>query len=245
MLTVFILILVHWFTSLFFQTFFLHRYCSHEMYKINSFWERVFYFLTWLTQGPSFLHPSSYAIMHMEHHKHSDTELDPHSPLIEPNLYRLMLNTYKKYMGLVDQSNIPHYQTKLHFDDWKRLDRFSQTHWNTILWIVIYISAYLLFEVPWFLFPFLIVHFLMGPIQGAIVNYAGHKFGYSNFDIGDNSKNTLPVDILLMGELYQNNHHKNGKRMNFAYRYFEIDITYQIAKLLHLIGIIKIKGKLT
>jgi stearoyl-CoA desaturase (delta-9 desaturase) len=85
----------------------------------------------------------------------------------------------------------------------------------------------------------------MGPIQGAIVNYAGHKFGYRNFDLGDNSKNTLPVDFLLMGELYQNNHHKNGKRMNFAYRYFEIDITYQIAKLLHVIGIIKIKGNIT
>jgi len=32
----------------------------------------------------------------------------------------------------------------------------------------------------------------MGPIHGAIVNWAGHKYGYQNFDNGDRSRNTLP-----------------------------------------------------
>ena len=45
-------------------------------------------------------------------------------------------------------------------------------------------------------------------------------------DIKDNSKNTLPIDFLMMGELYQNNHHRRPNNMNFAVRWFEIDLGY-------------------
>jgi len=31
----------HWFSSLFSQTFFLHRYGAHQMFKMNKFWEVV------------------------------------------------------------------------------------------------------------------------------------------------------------------------------------------------------------
>ena len=33
----------------------------------------------------------------------------------------------------------------------------------------------------WAFFLLLPVHFLMGPFHGAIVNWAGHKYGYRNF----------------------------------------------------------------
>ena len=56
----------------------------------------------------------------------------------------------------------------------------------------------------------------MGPVHGAIVNWAGHKIGYRNYDSDDNSKNTLVFDVLTMGELFQNNHHKWGQAPNFA-----------------------------
>ena len=42
----------------------------------------------------------------------------------------------------------------------------------------------------------------------------------------DNSHNTLPLDILMMGELYQNNHHKRPNNPNFAWRWFEFDFGY-------------------
>jgi stearoyl-CoA desaturase (delta-9 desaturase) len=210
------------------------------MFKLDLFWEKTFYFCTWLFQGPSFLHPSSYARMHIEHHQYSDTDKDPHSPIHEPNLYNLMIKTYKKYMSLIDDSNKTEYKTRLHFKDWITLDRFAQSNYNTFLWIGIYISVYYALNINVYYYPFILIHFFMGPIQGAIVNWAGHKFGYSNYDLGDNSKNTLPIDVLLMGELYQNNHHKNGKRINFAHRRFEIDFTYQIAKFLNRIKVIKL-----
>jgi stearoyl-CoA desaturase (delta-9 desaturase) len=80
----------------------------------------------------------------------------------------------------------------------------------------------------------------MGPIQGAIVNWFGHKVGYRNFNLSDHSKNTLPLDFLLMGELYQNNHHRFSNKMNFAYRWFELDLTYVLSKPLKFLKIINI-----
>ena len=85
----------------------------------------------------------------------------------------------------------------------------------------------------------------MGPIQGFIVNWFGHLIGYRNFKkLNDNSRNTLPIDILMMGELYQNNHHKKPNSRNFSYRWFEIDIAHIILLFLQQLNIIKINRKL-
>src|ERR1700756_4476786 len=67
------------------------------------------------------------------------------------------------------------------------------------------------------------VLWVMGPIHGAIVNWCGHRYGYRNYDNGDQSRNTLVFDVLTSGELFQNNHHKFGMSPNFAARWFEID----------------------
>jgi stearoyl-CoA desaturase (delta-9 desaturase) len=78
-------------------------------------------------------------------------------------------------------------------------------------------------------------------VHGAIVNWCGHKYGYRNFNTDDKSKNSLPFDFLLMGELFQNNHHKSPNSPNFAMKAFEFDPTYPVMKLLNLVGIIKMR----
>ena len=83
------------------------------------------------------------------------------------------------------------------------------------------------------------IHILMGPLHGFIVNWFGHKSGYRNFkEIPDNSKNTLPLDFLMMGELYQNNHHKMPQKSNFAVRWFEVDLGFTFAYILKKLKII-------
>jgi stearoyl-CoA desaturase (delta-9 desaturase) len=81
----------------------------------------------------------------------------------------------------------------------------------------------------------------MSPIHGAIINWFAHKYGYINFPVKDTSKNFLPVDFLMMGESYHNNHHKYGSRANFGgIRWHEIDPTYLVIKVLDKIGVIEI-----
>jgi stearoyl-CoA desaturase (delta-9 desaturase) len=73
-----------------------------------------------------------------------------------------------------------------------------------------------------------------------MVNWGGHKYGYVNFrNSKDHSRNTLPIDILIGGELYQNNHHGKANSPNFAHRWFELDYGYQAMRLLRLAGIIR------
>jgi len=55
------------------------------------------------------------------------------------------------------------------------------------------------------------------------------------------SKNLFRFDFLMMGEGYHNNHHKHASRANFGVRWYEIDITYLIIKLLNSFGLIKLK----
>ena len=81
----------------------------------------------------------------------------------------------------------------------------------------------------------------MSPIHGAIINWFAHKYGYVNFIVKDTSKNFLPVDFLMMGESYHNNHHKHGNRANFGgIRWHEIDPTYLVIKVLDKLGVISI-----
>jgi stearoyl-CoA desaturase (delta-9 desaturase) len=85
------------------------------------------------------------------------------------------------------------------------------------------------------------IQWFIGPVQGAIVNWCGHKYGYSNFDNNDKSKNTLPMDFFLLGELFQNNHHKSPNSPNFAKRWFEFDPVFPVMLLLSKVGIIKMR----
>jgi stearoyl-CoA desaturase (delta-9 desaturase) len=45
-----------------------------------------------------------------------------------------------------------------------------------------------------------------------------------------------------MGELFQNNHHKAKDNANFARRWFEFDLTYQIMRGMHTLRIIQLKA---
>jgi stearoyl-CoA desaturase (delta-9 desaturase) len=81
---------------------------------------------------------------------------------------------------------------------------------------ILYTGFYFAFAPNYWWFLLLPIHFLMGPIQGAVVNWFGHKLGYSNFNNGDHSKNTTPWGFIMMGELFQNNHHFKKYDPNFA-----------------------------
>ena len=241
MVIIFIFI-AHWYSSLFFQTVFLHRYASHQMFTMSKSWERVFFFLTFLTQGSSFLNPRAYAILHRLHHKHSDTEKDPHSPVFSKNIIRMNLDTVKHYESV--RQNKKDY-SKYDFDvpRWPLLEKIGD-HWITrITFMGLYSLLYVEFATATWQYALLPIHFVMGPLHGSIVNWCGHRYGYTNDrKTNDNSKNTLPIDILMMGELFQNNHHSSPKNIKFSKRWFEVDPGYAITKFLSKIKILRIKN---
>ncbi len=231
----------HWFLSLFFHSFFLHRYASHKMYHISKNWERIFYVSTWFIQGSSFLVPRAYAVLHRMHHTYSDTEKDPHSPHFFRDIWQMTYNTVKVFRSFLRGVNVPDKQfTKDYLPQWDRLDKFGHHIITRMFFVIGYISIYYFFAPSIWWYLLLPVHFLMGPIQGALVNWCGHKYGYSNYDNGDHSKNTTPFGVFMMGELFQNNHHFQKENPNFARKWFEFDLTFFVMRIMHRVGIIKL-----
>jgi len=235
--------LAHWFLSLFTQTFFLHRYSSHKMFKMTPFWEKFFYLFTFISQGASFLNPRAYAIMHRMHHAYSDTEKDPHSPHFFHDVFSMMWKTKSIYADFVNRLKEPEAEFKGNYPTWALVDRIGDDWKTRIGFGIIYTAIYVGFATSPWLFLLLPIHYLMGPMHGALVNWCGHKYGYSNYDNGDKSKNTTPWGFLMLGELFQNNHHKFPNSPKFASKWYEIDPTYYMMLALDRIRVIKIRKK--
>ncbi|MDQ0641054.1 stearoyl-CoA desaturase (delta-9 desaturase) [Pedobacter sp. W3I1] len=208
---------------------------------MELFWERFFYLILLISQGSSFLNPRAYAILHRMHHAYSDTKKDPHSPHFFKDVFGMMIATKNMYMDYLQFKIQPEPAFQGNYPEWPVVDKIGNSWAWRIACGLFYIGFYVTFANHWWLFILLPIHFLMGPLHGAIVNWCGHKYGYSNHDNDDHSKNSLPWDFLLMGELFQNNHHKKPNSPNFATKWWEFDPTYPVMKVLHWMRIIKIR----
>ncbi len=205
-------------------------------------WERFFHAFTWFAQGSSYLSPRGYAILHRMHHAYSDTEKDPHSPHFYKNAFSMMVHTAGVYSPIKERKVEAEARFEGGYPEWRLFDETLAGWAPSIVWAALYTLFYVKFATTPWLFLLLPAHYVMGPIHGAIVNWCGHKYGYRNFEVSDRSKNTLVFDFLTGGELFQNNHHKFGQSPNFAVRWFEIDPTYQVMRVLALLRIIDMKG---
>jgi len=252
-----IFFVMHWYASLFFQTFMLHRYAAHGMLTMSKNWERFFIFLTYIAQGSSYLTPRAYGILHRMHHANADTAEDVHSPshiLKGKPLEKawgwicMFVETAKIYDKIdkgekvftvnvvrarviqvtqVLEKNLPYYPV------W---DRVMQSPLSRIAWGLIYINVYVTFAPSYWWYLLLPIHFFMGPIHGVIINWYTHLFGYRNYTTSDTSTNLL---IPMLGENLHNNHHGESGNANFARKWWEIDLTYQLLRVFNFLGMIK------
>jgi stearoyl-CoA desaturase (delta-9 desaturase) len=241
MLIIFFIVIL-WYSGLFFQSFFLHRYAAHQTFTMSKTTEKITFILTWLFQGPSYLSAYGYGIMHRMHHAYTDTEKDPHSPSYDANLFAMMWKTKTIYQDINNDRIEVDPKFKKNVPQWKSFDNFASSRLSRLLWVGLYIVFFAVFATAWWQWLLLPVAFAMAPIHGVIINWFGHILGYTNFKTKDTSKNLFRFDFLMMGEAYHNNHHKFAARPNFGgVHWYEIDVTYVIMKVLHRTGVIKMK----
>jgi stearoyl-CoA desaturase (Delta-9 desaturase) len=239
-MTMLIFFIAIWYSSLFFQTFFQHRYAAHGAFKMSKAWERVFFIFTYITQGSSYMSPRAYAIMHRMHHAYTDTEKDPHSPKYSKNVFSMMWRTRNIYTAIFKGRTEVEERFSKNLPDWPAFDKWANSTLSRALWAAIYISLFIFFSsTPWLLLLLPIV-LAMGAFHGAIINWFAHKYGYINFRLKNTSQNLFSVDIFMLGESYHNNHHKRPSAINFGKRWHEIDPVYPIIRFLAWLRIIKI-----
>jgi stearoyl-CoA desaturase (delta-9 desaturase) len=187
------------------------------MFKMNKFWERFFYAIYLYLTRVFFSEPRAYAILHRMHHAYSDTEKDPHSPHFFKDVWSMTMQTKNIYLDylLYKKGTRTRFPGQLSHLALPRPDQRSVGRPEDRFRLDVR-RLLCAFATHWWMFLLLPIHFFMGPIHGAAVNWCGHKYGYSNYDNDDHSKNSLPLDFLMMGELFQNNHHKSPNDANFA-----------------------------
>ena len=232
--------IAHWYLALFSQSFFDHRYASHRAFTMSKFWERFFYVFAYITQGSSYLSPHAYGILHRMHHAYTDTEKDPHSPKYFSNLFAMMWHTKNIYTAILKKTIQPEQQFLKNLPDWPAFDKVANSGLSKILWVIAYTAFYIAYaSTPW-LFLLLPLTMAMGPLHGAIINWFAHKYGYINFKQKNTSRNLLPVDVIMMGEAYHNDHHQYPSNANFGVRWFEIDFIYYILLLFNKLHIVRL-----
>jgi len=239
-MVILIFILAHWYLSLFCQTFFHHRYAAHKMFNMSKAWEKVFFVFSFIAQGSTYLSPYAYGILHRMHHAYADTEKDPHSPKYDKNLFAMMLRTKVIYSNILGKVEVED-RFKKGVPELLSFEKIADKWETRIIWMAVYTAFYVFFATAWWMYLFLPLHFVMGIFHGAIINWFAHKYGYVNFKMNDTSKNLLPIDFLMLGESYHNNHHKYSSRPNFGFRWFEIDPVYPFIRLFDRLGIIQLK----
>ena len=234
-----IFFVVLWYTSLFCQTFFQHRYAAHGAFKMTKNWEKVFFVLTYICQGSSYMSPRAYAIMHRMHHAYTDTEMDPHSPSFSKNIFSMMVRTRNIYIGIFKGTYEVESRFLKNVPEWNSFDRWGNSTPSRLLWAGLYLTLFITYATTPWVYLLLPVVLGMGAFHGAIVNWFAHKYGYKNFKLRNTSENLLHVDFLML-ESYHNNHHMHPNALNFGQRWHEVDPVYPVIRFFAWLHIIKL-----
>ena len=232
--------IAQWYLSLFAQSFFHHRYASHNMFSMSKGWQKFFYIYSFITQGSSYLSPRAYAIMHRLHHAYADTEKDPHSPKNYKSLLSMVSGARRYYNDIFFRRMEVPAKYEKNLPVWESFDQMAGKRPARVMWVLIYTCIYALWAPSaWFLLllPFQVA---MTPTQGIIINWFGHIYGSINFKQNNTSKNLTPIDLFMLGEAYHNNHHKFPGSANFGYKWYEFDPIWWMIKMFNRLGVVRL-----
>lgn len=230
-----------YFFRMFWITAGYHRYFAHKSYKTSRWFQFVIAFLSQTSAQKGALW---WAGNHRHHHRHSDTPEDPHS-----------MKLYGFWYAHVGWIVGPDYKET----DFKTMGDFIK--YPELMWLNKY------YLVPPFCLA-MVVMALGGLVDGGsitamfsnygfsalfigfflstVLTYHGtftinsimHKFGNQRYSTGDESKNSLWLALLTLGEGWHNNHHYYEVASRQGFFWWEIDITYYGLKLLSWTGLI-------
>ncbi len=208
-----------------------HRLLAHRSFKCPKFIEYFFVMSGYLAFESS---PIWWATLHRAHHRYADTELDPHSP---------RYGNMRAYTGWIFGREYPAHlnpneQAKDLVNDplYRLLDRGNNWHASHLTNSAIGFGSRLII---WWLFGWKIAlaSILAGLFAQQLpffLNVVCHKpkLGYKSYDTGDDSVNVWWVGLLWGGEGWHNNHHAYPGCARFGFRWYELDVSWLILKVL-------------
>lgn len=211
-------------------TLFLHRAQAHKAVTFHPVLEHFFRAWLWLTTG---MITKQWVAIHRKHHRFSDVEGDPHSPVVHGIKNIFLRGVYYYYLAAKETSILFSYG-KGTPNDW--IERKVYTPYNKYGILVMLLIDVLLFG--WVGLIIWGIQMIWIPFWAAgVINGIGHWFGYRNGETRDNSKNITPWAVWIGGEELHNNHHLAPASAKFSRRWFELDIGWIYLKVFSLLGL--------
>jgi stearoyl-CoA desaturase (delta-9 desaturase) len=225
-LTAVVLCAVFYFVRMFGITAGYHRYFAHRSYKTSRVGQ---FLLAWIGCSALQKGPLWWASHHREHHRHSDTPDDPHSPIVT--------SFWWAHLGWImseDHVDTPWDSIR----DWSRypeLRWLDRNHW--VPGIVLAIVCYLIggwAGLAWgFFFSTMLVYHATFSI-----NSLSHLIGRRRYATADESRNNVFLALITLGEGWHNNHHHYQSSANQGFFWWEIDIAFAIIRMLSWLGLV-------
>ena len=204
-----------------------HRYFAHRGYKATRWFQFV---VAWFGASALQRGPIWWAGHHRLHHKHSDTEDDPHSPVVR--------SVWWSHMGWVLSAR---YSDK---DGWAEMKDFKKypelrllEKYDVVPGVLLGVFCYLVAGWSGLAWGFLLSTVLVYQVT-FMVNSVCHLFGRRRFVTTDESRNNWLVALLTFGEGWHNNHHHYPSAARQGFRWWELDISYLTLKALSCFGIV-------
>lgn len=224
---------------MFFVTGGYHRYFSHRTYKTSRWFQALLAFGAQTSAQKGVLW---WAANHRVHHRHSDTDLDPHS--------RKVHGFFESHLGWIMGDEHEETHTNLVNDLMKYpeivwLDRY---HWipPVFLGVVVTVVGQLVnggnlnsLSAGWS--TLLIGFFLSTAVlyhATFAINSVMHWIGKPRYKTGDESKNSFILAILSLGEGWHNNHHYYQSATRQGFFWWEVDLTYYVIRFFGMLGLV-------
>ncbi|MFO0727167.1 MAG: acyl-CoA desaturase [Myxococcota bacterium] len=203
-----------------------HRYFAHRGYKTN----RVFQFILALI-GTAAVQKGVlwWAAHHRDHHKYSDQPEDVHSPRQRGLFYA--------HTGWILSKR----WDKTRYERIKDFAKYPEIVWLNEHWLLVNTIQGVLM---WALFGWsalVWVFFVSTTVlwHGTFtINSLCHVFGRRRYQTTDDSKNSLLLALITMGEGWHNNHHYYQSTARQGFFWWEIDMSYAILKALSFFRIV-------
>lgn len=216
-------------------TIFLHRCQAHRSVELHAVVSHFFRFWLWLTTG---MVTKEWAAIHRKHHAKTETDDDPHSPQIHGIASILWGGVIHYTKATKDKKTIERYGYGTP-DDWieKKLYSAHPVFGVTLMaFINVGLFGLVIGMTIW------AVQMIWIPFWAAgVINGIGHYWGYRNFQPQDESRNIVPLGVLIGGEELHNNHHAFPTSARLSNQWYEFDIGWMYIYILEKLKLARVK----